>query len=46
MGVKDDCIRVVKTAVEVLGGLAVIVSNAVELTTTSFEAYSNGANKD
>ncbi|EED23830.1 short chain dehydrogenase, putative [Talaromyces stipitatus ATCC 10500] len=28
LGVKEDCVRVVKTAIEVLGGLDVVISNA------------------
>lgn len=34
LGVKEDCVRIVKTAVEVLGGLDIVISNAVSNATT------------
>ena len=32
LGIKEDCVRIVKTAIEVLGGLDIVISNAVNHT--------------
>jgi hypothetical protein len=32
LGVKEDCVRIVKTTIEVLGGLDIVISNAVSHT--------------
>lgn len=39
LGVKEDCVRIVKTAIEVLGGLDIIISNAVSHAYLTFSEY-------